>query len=199
MIQFNPQQAADADSGGNGNFNSQVADCVIKEAKFVTANSGTQGVEFTLMSREGQEFKYLALYYQKADGTQLTIGGNMIQAIMGVTGVQQLSNQNGNIPELTGKHGKFALERENRIKNDGKEGFSFTIRSVMNMQTGQTYGEAQQSKPADNLAYWTKRFEENPNGVQAKQSNASQSRPVQQGVSAGAPPAGHDFDDTIPF
>ena len=196
MIAFNQEQAANSDSTG-GNYNSQVDVYKLKDPKWVDAKAGSEArsIELTAVNKDGQEFRYLSIFYTKRDGSQNDIGMKQIQAMMGLLGVQNLTNQGGLIPELNGKFLKLALERENYIKGDGSDGFKFNMRGAFDYQSGQSYPEKQASREPEAISYWVKRFADQPNGIVAK-SNGSQSRPV---TTVAQAPAGDDFNDDIPW
>jgi hypothetical protein len=209
VFQYNEEQAAAADAGGGDYITeSCVARGFIDQAKWVEANTGAKGLELTFESEKGQRANYLTLYYQKNDGSQNEVGHQQIQSMMGVTGAQTLSQQQGKdgliAPELTRKPVQIALERENYIKNNGDEGFRFQIKCFMSPKSGLTIAEHKAGKQAESAGYWTERLAKNPKGAPPKQqAQSTQSYggdPRQNGdsFSYGAP-GNDDMDDAIPF
>lgn len=176
VFQYNQQQAVDGSAGGGQYITeSCVVRGFIEQAKWVTARSGSLGLELTFESETGQKANYLTIYYQKADGSVNSVGRDQIQALMGVTQAQQLTQaQKGSdmiAPELTNKPVQLALERENRIKSDGNEGFGFQIKCFMSAKTGQTVAERANNGAAKSAEYWTERFKNNPHGKPAAGGN----------------------------
>lgn len=124
----------------------------IKSADYKRANSGSSGLEITFETKDGSEFNYLTLWYQKQDGSEIKGGSSMINAIMGITQTQSLSEKQVGVdqqtqqpiftaPELTGKDVGFVLQKVLYTKNDGSDGYKFEIRLPFNMQTRQTLKE----------------------------------------------------------
>lgn len=203
VFAYNEEQAAAADSGGGEYITeSCVARGFIEHAKWVEANSGAKGLELTFESEKGQKANYLTLYYQKKDGSQNEVGHQQIQSLMGVTGVQSLSQAQGKdgliAPELTRKPVQIALERENYIKNNGGEGFRFQIKCFMSARSGLTIAEHKAGKQAESAAYWAQRFAENPKGKAPKQQNGAPASGQHDYSNSYVPPA-DDMDDEIPF
>lgn len=130
-----------ASKAGGGDFISESGYYVgnIEKAVYVTAATGTQGLELSITT-DGGKANYLTMYYAKQDGTLINGGNNMIQAIMAVTGSNQLTaiQQSGSngvehvAPELTGKPAGFVLQKVLYTKNDGSEGYKFQIVTVTN-------------------------------------------------------------------
>ncbi|WP_238149445.1 hypothetical protein [Arsenophonus endosymbiont of Aleurodicus floccissimus] len=65
----------------------------ILEAKYMTSSGGAESIEFSVESDDGKKANYLNAYTKKKDKTPNKHGVNMIHAIMGCAGVQQLTNQ----------------------------------------------------------------------------------------------------------
>lgn len=152
MFQYNEESAMKA--GGvvreNGAYHGVITDAIYKRA-----NSGSAGLELTLETQDGSEFKYLTLWYKKADNTEIKGGASMINAIMGIMGLQQLSEQQVGLdnnqkplyqaPEMIGKGIGFVLQKVLYTKNDGSDGYKFEIRLPFNPQTKQTLKEFKQN------------------------------------------------------
>ncbi|RKQ97108.1 hypothetical protein C7446_2527 [Kushneria sinocarnis] len=204
VFSYDENQAAAADAGG-GEYITE--SCVVRgfveQAKWTEANSGAKGLELSFESEHGQKANYLTIYYQKKDGSKNEVGVNQIQSLMGVTGVQSLSQQGGQngmiAPELTRKPVQIALERENYTKSNGGEGFRFQIKCFMSARSGKTIAEHLEGKSADSAAYWEQRFAENPGGKQAKQQQSQPYNSANEYANSNIPPSSNDFDDEIPF
>jgi len=132
----------------------------IKSADYKRARSGSAGVELCFETKDGSEFNYLTMWYQKQDGTEIRGGSSMISAIMGLTSVQQLSEKQIGVdqqtqqplysaPELVGKDIGLVLQKSWYTKNDGSDGYKFEIRLPFNPQTKQTLKEQINNAPAE--------------------------------------------------
>lgn len=214
VFSYNEEQAAAADSGGGEYIlESCVTRGFIEQAKWTEAQTGAKALELSFESEKGQKANYLALYYQKKDGSQNEVGHQQIQSLMGVTGVQSLSQAQGKdgliAPELTRKPVQVALERENYVKQNGDEGFRFQIKCFMSAKSGLTIAEHKAGKQAESAGYWAQRFAQNPQGKPAKQQSAGQQgaamyggqpAPQDYGAYPEAQPGGMmDDDSEIPF
>lgn len=126
----------------------------IDSAEYVVAGTGTFGLELSI-STDGGKANYLTMYYAKSDNTTINGGSNMIQAIMALTGCQNLTMMQQNTPqgvvniapELTGKQIGFVLQKVLYTKSDGSEGHKFQIVTVANQQK-QTAKEMFEQKQA---------------------------------------------------
>lgn len=156
IFTLNNEEAAKA---GGGDFITETGYYFgqIDKAEYVTAATGTRGIELSI-STDGGKANYLTMYYAKQDNSLINGGNNMIQAIMAVTGCQQLtaiqqSGQNGVehiAPELTGKQLGFVLQKVLYTKNDGSDGYKLQIVVVTNQQK-QTAKEMFEQKQADKV------------------------------------------------
>ena len=108
-------------------------------AEAVTSRNGTEGVEFSFKSQEGQQANYLTLWTYNSSGEPL-YGYKVLQAIMTVMGVQQLEPKQATIKDANGSprqvvgfpalHRKpigLVLQKVLYTKNDGKDGYKFNI------------------------------------------------------------------------
>lgn len=79
----------------------------ITEAKYMNSPSGAKQIEFSVEMDDRRKANYLNLYYEKKDGTANAYGVNLINALMGSTGIKQLTRViKSNLllaPELRGK------------------------------------------------------------------------------------------------
>lgn len=108
-------------------------------AEAVTSRQGTEGIEFSFKSREGQQANYLTLWTYNAKGEKL-YGFKVLSAIMTVMGIKDLAPKKGNIKDKDGNarqvtafpalHGKpigLVLQKVLYTKNDGRDGYKFNI------------------------------------------------------------------------
>lgn len=80
--------------------------------RMITATTGAKGIEFSL--KGDQDVNYMKLYYQKADGTVNPVGYNMINAIMGLVGVNEINAQRMNQNDENGDPIYICRELENK-------------------------------------------------------------------------------------
>jgi len=157
----------------------------------VSSAKQTKGIEITFETAEGLKANYLSLWYEKADGTQLS-GAKMLNAIMGCTKVTNLSSKGVNQPDSSTKY--FCPELENKsiglvlqkvlyTKNDGQDGYKFEIRIPFIPQTGKTLAEQLGNKDAitinNILRSLTDKDDRQQGGQQ--QSSSNQGQPINYG------------------
>lgn len=122
-------------------------------AKYVQGSNGSKsaGIEFTLDGEQGK-LNYLAVWYQKKDGTCNDSGFNLINAMMGLLKIQSLtSKQVGDewvCPEFEGKQIGLVVQKELFTKNNGSEGYKFEIVMPFSAQSRKTLKEALANAPA---------------------------------------------------
>ena len=121
------------------------------DAKAVTANTGTKGFEFSFETDDGMKANYLTVYYEKADGSKIKGGFNLINAIMGVTKTPSLNTGS----ELSGKAIGLSLQKVLYTKNDGGDGYKFEIRIPYIAQTKQTLKEALSASQPETFSKYT--------------------------------------------
>lgn len=145
IFTYNQEMASQA---GQGGFISETGAYLLEitEAKWVvSSNKGTFGLELSVESDAGLKANYLSIWYSKSDNSAIAMGQNMVQAIMGCTGVQQLSHQQvGDVsvaPELKGKNIGLVLQKILKTKQDGSDTHSFDIKMPYISQSGQTITE----------------------------------------------------------
>lgn len=128
------------------------------EAHSFTKASNAAGIELTLNSSEGKA-QFLSLYHTKKDGTPNPMGANMIQAIMGLLQINQITgidtgkkDYSGGtvltIPELEGREIGLVLQKELTSKTDGSDSYSFDIKMAFLPGSRKTLLEAMENKPA---------------------------------------------------
>jgi len=124
-------------------------------AKQVVAKTGTKGIEFNLKSEVG-EARYMKVWYEKPDGTQLS-GNGIISAIMGLLKLPGITtkaafDEDGKdmliIPEFEGQQIGFVLQKVLYSKADNSDGYKFDIKLPFSASTGVTLKEALNGQPA---------------------------------------------------
>jgi len=160
VLTYNQELAAKA---GGGDYVSQGGSyiCTIKEAKYVTAGTGSKGVQFSVETNEGQKANYLNLYYAKAPVTQgqagepITGGMSALNAIMGVAEVRQMTavqrGQEWFCPDLEGKVVGLFLQKKLTSKQDGSDSYGFEIKVPFCPKTRRTMREIIDNKPAQTV------------------------------------------------
>jgi len=193
----------DAQKAGGGNFISDggAYTGVFSVAKLVEAGTGSKGIEFSFDSVDGQKANYLTAYFAKANGEIIKGGNAVIQALMGVMGLREITYTQGPdgtfIKELCGKSVGIFLQKNLYTKNDGADGYKFDIRVPFFSDSGQTLKEKiaqSQAKTIDSLTASYKDKDErgqNSGGFQQPQQ-----APQTAGFTGGDPGA---QDSDIPW
>jgi hypothetical protein len=186
-------------------------DFKVTRAEFATGQNGnSKALELDLETRDGLKCNYLSINYVKNDGNANEFGQKMINAIMGCALVQNLTNQNGNCPELFGKYFKGIVQRIDYTKqsgpNAGQDGYKFEFKLPANIQSGKTVKEAKDESEAKSFASYADSIEDkdertvnqggfqNQTPNQGNSHNFDNSKPPQQPNGASV-----EFDDDIPF
>lgn len=128
----------------------------ILEAKYMTSNGGAESIEFSVETDDGKKVNYLNVYCTKKDKTPNKHGVNMINAIMGCAGVQQLTTKMINAhthiaPELTNKRVGLVLQKTLKTKTNERDTYSFDILLPFIAQTRQTLDEQINGLPAQTI------------------------------------------------
>ncbi|WKS98518.1 hypothetical protein NYR30_06905 [Gallibacterium salpingitidis] len=195
IFTYNQEQALKA---GNSQFISETGAylCKIISAEYTQAQSGALSLELSVETQEGLKGNYLSIYYQGKDGQPLQGGHNMIQAIMGCTGVQALSKQliagKYIAPELTNKYIGLMLQKVLRLKQDGSDTYNFQILCPFIIKTRKTLSEHIENKPAERIDWLVAHTKDRDERTKQQ----PQSIPAQN-QSSGQPTT--DFDDDMPF
>lgn len=142
--------------GGTGITDGGAHICKITSAVYAKANTGSHAIEFEIENQEGLKGRYIKVYYAKADGAQISGGQSVLNAIMGLTGIQSLSfspvnrnDENLNIvPELEGKEVGLFLQKKLYTSGQGNDGYSFEIKAPFDPRTSQTLREKVEQKEA---------------------------------------------------
>ncbi|PAV02126.1 DUF669 domain-containing protein [Arsenophonus sp. ENCA] len=128
----------------------------ILEAKYMTSSGGAESIEFSVESDDGKKANYLNVYNTKKDKTPNKHGVNMIHAIMGCAGVQQLTTKMINAhthiaPEFTNKRVGLVLQKTLKTKANGQETYNLDILLPFIAQTKQTLDEQINGLPAQTI------------------------------------------------
>lgn len=150
IFTYNQEAALTAGQGGFINESGAYV-ITITEAALTTSSGGAKAIEFSGEADDGRKVQYLSVYVSKKDGTDNTFGVNMIHAIMGCTGVTQLTNHMKAAgqyvaPEFAGKKVGLVLQKVLRSKNDGSDTYGLEIRMPFIAQTHQTLLEKSEGK-----------------------------------------------------
>ncbi|HID5225114.1 TPA: DUF669 domain-containing protein [Proteus mirabilis] len=145
----------DALAAGQGGFINESGAYIItiSEAKLGMSESGARFIEFSGEEDDGRKVNYLSIYSTKRDGEVNKFGHNLINAIMGCSGVQQLTQvkvgENHFIaPEFSGKRVGLVLQKVLKTKTNGNETYSFDIKIPFFADTRQTLAEMIDNTPA---------------------------------------------------
>ncbi len=174
---FSVDQDAALKAGGGDFINEGGAYMgIITKALCVQAKTGTQGLELSFEDKTGLKANYITLYYQKNTGEVIKGGHSVINALMVIMGLQNLTNtQNGQetvCNELTGKPIGFCLQKVLYTKNDGGEGYKFELRFPFNTSSGLTVKEQLSGSPAKSVELFVNNYKDKE---QRDQNNAPQS------------------------
>lgn len=204
IFTYNQEQAVKA---GQANYITETGAYVgkITLAKWVTSQGGAKALELSFEDENGLKSDYLSIWYAKKDGEPLQSGNNMIQAIMGCTGVKSLTsspyNDNLIAPELTNKPIGLMLQKVLRLKQDGSETHSFQILCPFGASSGKTLAEHLEGKPAERinwLAFNTKDKDERGKHS-PQQAYAAQNQFYASTQNPPPAPVVDSFDEPIPF
>lgn len=154
MFEFDQSQAKAADRGGlidsSGVYRGQLTKALV-----FTNDSGAGGVEFAFENDEGSSADFIRVYTQKRDGGK-AFGLGQIHSAMGLLGLDKLEaveHEPGerHLDGLCNKPIAVALQREEYERRDGGTGFKMNLQHFFDYDTGQTYGEKVDGKPAKKI------------------------------------------------
>ena len=153
FMQYNEDEAKKA---GGGEYVSEGGAhlCMIDEARYVKASTGSNGIEFSVTTKDGLKANYLTVYYAKQDDTPIKSGRSILNAMMGIIGIKGLTFKEeikGTekihiVPELTNKGCGLFLQKVLYTKRDNSEGYKFDIRVPFHPQLGKTLKEMVENK-----------------------------------------------------
>lgn len=200
-VPFN-QEAAMKAGGSDSLQDGGAYGVTIVSAKYISAKTGSQGMEFEIVTDSGQKAKFITIYYKKADGSIINSGYSTLCGIMFFLGLQGLSMQNAGAdsfaPELAGAKVGMFLQKVLYTKNDGGEGYKFDIRAPFKADTLHTVREAQENKQPSAIQNWI-------NSYQDKDDRKPMAQPANTGgfgAPANQPQPVNNFDsfgDDIQF
>ena len=182
IITYNQEKGLKA---GGGNFISEggAYTCKIIEAKYVKAKTKTSGLEFSFEDVQGQKVNFINVYYAKENGEQVTGGMSILNAMMGLTGINQMTSSAMKdfyiCPELTGKQIGVFLQKTLYTKGDNTDGYKFEIRVPFDASNGKTLRERvnnEQARTIDSLVATYKDKDERTAPTTNSYSNEQQSQ-----------------------
>ena len=166
---FNESKAVsnDAPKGGKKVLDSGVYTVTLNTVSQVVAKTGTEGLDFSF-TVDGSEYPNMVygVWTHKADGTEL-FSANMIQALMGLLGVKELTPYQKTIEikdgtktvtalkELDGKRVKIAIQKVLDFYN-GDTTEKNEIKAFFDADTGKTYSELKSNSEAKQIKYYEK-------------------------------------------
>lgn len=177
VMSYSAEAAAKA---GGGEYISEGGAYVgkIKEAKYVTAKTQSQGIEFSFESG-GLKANYITVYYAKAPAAQgqqgepIKGGVSTINALMGILGLKQITavkSGDGYIcPEFTEKDIGLFLQKKLMTKNDGSDSYGFEIKVPFDPRDNKTMREKLDNKSAETINRMTASYKDDD---QRKQKQA---------------------------
>ena len=208
MFQYNQEQALQA---GESGFINQTGAYVgkITSAKWVKAKSSyAAALELSFEDINGLKANYISLWHTKSDGQPNPFAQQHIQAIMGLTGVQQLTAIRGSgeeihCPELLNKPIGFILQKILFTKQDGSDGFKFEIVVSSHAQTGQTMKEKIEGKAAERVRKLMETLkdkdERNHQAAPTPYPTAPLTPPQRQAQAKQPVQPVNDVEDDVPF
>ncbi|WP_242649521.1 hypothetical protein [Rodentibacter pneumotropicus] len=203
MFTYNEEQAV---KGGQSNFISETGAYIGKiiAAKYTKSQGGAQAIEFSIETDDGQLGNYLSVYYKAKDGNDLASGVNMIQAIMGVTGVTELTvKRQGDddiAPELTNRRIGLFLQKELITKNDGSDSYRLQITCPFSPASRKTLAEHLNGEEPKRIQWLLEHTQDKDS--RAKNSPSQEQYQAQHQYYQSTTPAPQNnsgFDDGIPF
>ncbi|OVZ99023.1 hypothetical protein CBW53_02910 [Yersinia frederiksenii] len=131
-------------------------------------NTKSEALILNFEGDSGSKFNFLRLTYKGKEGQDVKHGIAMINAIMGISGIKNLSctetrltnQQTGELdvifqcPELINKRIGFVLQKTLTTKTDGSDSYRFEIRQTYvaaGPNAGKTFKEAFEKSPAETV------------------------------------------------
>ncbi len=161
-----------AAKAGGGDFLTEggAHTCVITQAKYVTAGTGSAGVEFSLETEGGQKANFINIYYAKkavagaAQGEAIKGGQSILHAMMGVLRLNQMTAIRGAdgfvCPEFAGKKIGLFLQKKLTTKSNGNDSYGFEIIVPYNPIDLKTMREILDNKPAQTIDRISKSYKD---------------------------------------
>lgn len=201
---FNLDMEAAKKSGGSEWLTeSGIFDFTISECRYTFGANGSQSqmMEFDLVTDDGRKCNYVSVCYQKRDGSRLNSGYNMINGLMylcKLRNVSQVAQGDKQVaPEFAGKRVKLAVRKELKTKTDGSDTYSFGILAAFDADTGKTPNEDIEKKEASKLANFGEITDKDSRKQGAQQTSAPNDYNAYQAASDGQMPSTDGFDDDI--
>lgn len=178
----------------------------ITMAKWTVSALGAEALELSFETENGEKCDYLSIYYRGKDGKPIDFGRNMIQSLMGCTGVKKLSRQPSEqaliAPELIGKSIGLFLQKHLYTKQDGNDGFYFKVVQAYSAKSGLTLSEFKNNEPAKRIPYLVSTMKDKDEREKPKRTRQSKPKAeMSQAVEATGQlyGSGYEFDDDVPF
>lgn len=186
VMQFNQEEAMKA--GGSEYLSEGGAyNITLDAAKLISAKTGSKGLEFSGVTKDGQKVSFLSCYYEKANGEKISGGSSIIQAIMGFLRIPAITHfQSGNdffCQEFKGKTVGLFLQKKLYTKNDGTDSYRFEIRLPFDPNTNATVKESFSDSPVKTV----QRMAENYKDIDERNQNANQGAQPQTNQFGGFP------------
>lgn len=181
VLSYNADLAAKA---GGGDYISDGGAYIAKiiEAKYVTAKTGSSGIEFSIETKEGLKANYISVYYAKKSETQgkageaIKGGLSILNALMGVLRINGITaikrNESYIAPEFEGREVGLFLQKKLTSKQDGSDSYGFEIKVPFNPVDNKTMREIIEGKPAQTIDRMTASYKDFDD---RKQQSANQS------------------------
>lgn len=182
---LDPDGAAKA---GTSNYISKTDEYIgtFTAAVAVQSKQGTDGIEFSFKTNEGQVANFLQLWTFNTEGRQL-YGHAVLSAILACLRQRSIQSRAMTMdgkpvegfPDLCGKSIGLLLQREEYYKQDGSVGFKFNISAPFEPQSRKVAAEILKSLPAEKLPQMVAALRDKP--VQARREPAHASGGSQSG------------------
>lgn len=209
VFTYNQEQASQVGAGQYVSKSGGYDFKITRAAWTSSPASAARFLELDLETREGQKCNYVSICFVKGDGSTLDFGSNMIQAIMGCAQVGNLTDQQGNCPELIGKFLKAVVQRVDYTKNNNDDGYKFDLK-LPALLSGQTIKESLANEPAKAFQAYADSIEDKDDRKKLHASSygtapAGYKSPQQSKTAAGSSQYSNpgavasDFDDDVPF
>lgn len=182
-------------------------------AEAITSSKGTDGVELSFKSRDGQEANYIQLWTYNTRGEQLQ-GLKVLNALMAALKLRSIAPVEGPIekmvdgkkttvratllPDLMSKPVGMVLQREEYTKDNGQTGYRMLLIAPFCAETERTASEilsqAREAKALPKIIEWLADKQ-----VRHAKPRAGQTHAASYDAQRPAAPGANDFDDDIPF
>lgn len=160
VMHYNAESAAKA---GGGDYITETGAYVvtIRESKYIKASTGSDGLEFSIETKDGMKANFINVYFAKKSSAQgqpgeaIKGGQSIINAMMGLLNIKQItavqSGQDWICPEFKDKQIGLFLQKKLFNKSDGSDGYGFEICVPFGAADGKTMREVLDNKPAQTV------------------------------------------------